>query len=103
MFKPHFRNQKMEHPEHLIHVPLVIMDLNRYETVTWSSPLGLDVRTRVTVLCTGMTGEDGFELLGPPSVLMKLSCRLIHDDPWSITTNIIVAGGSKNICDMLTP
>lgn len=39
MFKPHFRNQKMEHPEHLIHVPLVIMDLNRYETVTWSSPV----------------------------------------------------------------
>eukprot|EP00434_Breviolum_minutum_P019091 symbB.v1.2.016830.t2/scaffold1294.1/size126307/5 len=39
---------------------------------------GLDVRTRVTVLCTGMTGEDGFELLGPPSVLMSISETLLE-------------------------
>lgn len=51
-----------------------------------------------------MTGEDGFELLGPPSVLMKLSCRLI---------NLMIHGQSpprllllvvpKYWSDMLTP
>lgn len=89
--------------EHLIDVPLVIWMWIATRRSLDPAPLGLDNKTRVTVLCTGMTGEDGFELLGPPSMLMKLSCMLIHDDPWSITTKIIVAGGSKNICDMLTP
>ncbi|CAL1130881.1 unnamed protein product [Cladocopium goreaui] len=43
---------------------------------------------RVTVLCTGMTGEDGFELIGSPRSLMKLAESLL-----SLESSLVKPGG----------